>query len=433
MRQKDGGRATSRRRASGGAPAVARLLVAAAVAAVSLLSAAAFTPAAADAAGGPELSATAAILVAPGTDQTLYGLDADRHVAIASTTKLMTALVTLEHTRLSQVFADPNYYPAASDSQLGLVPGERMTVHDLLLAMLLPSADDAAQDLAYNVGHGSVARFVAMMNRRARQLGLSHTHYATPIGLDTPGNYSTASDLVKLAEYDLRTQPFFRKAVALPSAVLHSGNEVRVVANRNDLVGRVPWINGVKTGHTADAGYVLVASARRDGMTLLSAVLGTSSEAARDDNTLTLLDYGFSNFRPETPIRAGAVLARPTIKDRPGKRAVVVAARTFTRVIPRSTRVRVRVYVPHQLAGPLAKDAVVGTVVVMDGRRQIARQPLLLAQALPAVSAFTLAGHFVTRPSTVVLLLVLASVAIAVTVWRVSGRHRRARRTLEQQ
>ena len=390
-------------------------------------------PATADAAPAPVLSATAAILVAPSTGQTLYGLNADREVAIASTTKLMTALVTLEHTRLSQVFADPDYHPAASDSQLGLEPGERMTVHDLLLAMLLPSADDAAEDLAYNVGHGSVARFVAMMNRRAEQLGLHHTHYSTPIGLDTPGNYSTASDLVKLAEYDLRTQPFFRRAVALPSAVLHSGDEVSVVANRNDLVGRVPWINGVKTGHTSDAGYVLVASARRDGMTLLSAVLGTSSEASRDENTLTLLDYGYSNFRRETPIRAGAVLARPTIKDQPGKRAVVIASRTFTRVLPRSSRVRVRVDVPHQLAGPLAKAAVVGTVVVMDGRRQVAREPLLLAQALPAVSAFTLAGRFMTRPSTVLLLLVLASVAIAVTVWRVSGRHRRARRTLEQQ
>ncbi len=409
-------------------------LIRGALAAACVCTAASFMLApAAGAAPAPDLSATAAILVAPSTGQTLYGLNADREVAIASTTKLMTALVTLEHTRLSQVFADPDYHPAASDSQLGLEPGERMTVHDLLLAMLLPSADDAAEDLAYNVGHGSVARFVAMMNRRAQQLGLHHTHYSTPIGLDTPGNYSTASDLVKLAEYDLRTQPFFRRAVALPSAVLHSGDEVSVVANRNDLVGRVPWINGVKTGHTSDAGYVLVASARRDGMTLLSAVLGTSSEASRDENTLALLDSGYSNFRRETPIRAGAVLARPTIKDQPGKRAVVIAPRTFTRVLPRSARVRVRVDVPHQLAGPLAKAAVVGTVVVMDGRRQVAREPLLLAQALPAVSAFTLAGRFMTRPSTVLLLLVLASVAIAVTVWRVSGRHRRARRTLEQQ
>jgi serine-type D-Ala-D-Ala carboxypeptidase (penicillin-binding protein 5/6) len=397
-------------------------------AAVSLM----LAPGAAGAAPAPDLSATAAILVAPKTGQVLYDLNADREVAIASTTKLMTALVTLEHARLGQVFADPDYIPAASDSQIGLEPGERMSVHDLLLAMLLPSADDAAEDLAYNVGHGSVGRFVAMMNRRARQLGLTHTHYSTPIGLDTPGNYSTASDLVKLAEYDLTTQPFFRRAVALPSAVLRTGDDVRTVVNRNDLVGRVPWINGVKTGHTADAGYVLVASARRDGMTLLSAVLGTASEAARDDNTLTLLDYGYSNFHSETPIRAGTVLARPTIKDQPGKHAVVIASKTFTRVIPRTSRVRIRVYVPHQLSGPMPRHAVVGTLVVMAGRHQIDREPMLLAQALPAVSAFTLAGHFVTRPSTVVSLLVLVCVAIAFTVYRVSGRHRRGRRALQQ-
>ena len=83
-----------------------------------------------------------------------------------------------------------------------------MSVHDLLLALMLPSADDAAEDLAYNVGHGSVGRFVAMMNAEARELGLSHTHYSTPIGLDTPGNYSTAGDLVKLASYDLTHSAF---------------------------------------------------------------------------------------------------------------------------------------------------------------------------------------------------------------------------------
>jgi D-alanyl-D-alanine carboxypeptidase (penicillin-binding protein 5/6) len=384
------------------------------------LALAAVSPADAFAARAPQVSATAAILVAPSTGQQLYGSDQNRELAIASTTKLMTALVTLEHTRLGKVFADPDYHPAAADSQLGLVPGERMSVHDLLLAMLLPSADDAAEDLAFNVGHGSVARFVGMMNRRARQLGLAHTQYSTPIGLDTPGNYSTASDLVKLAAYVLRAEPFVRRAVALRTAVLRTGDEVRVVANRNDLVGRVPWINGVKTGHTLDAGYVLVASGRRHGLTLLSAVLGTASEAARDANSLTLLNYGFSNFRRETPVRAGAVLARPTVKDRSGTRAVVIAPRTFTRVLPRSARVRIRVYVPRQLAGPLARGAVVGTAVVMADDRQIAREPLMLAQALPAVSALTLAGHFVTRTSTVVSLLVLLCAAIVVAIcWRV--------------
>ena len=123
----------------------------------------------------------------------------------------MTALVTLEHGPLNRVFADPNYYPAAEDSQIGLEPGERMSVHDLLTAMLLPSADDAAEDLAYNVGHRSVNRFLSMMNARAAQLGLTHTHYTTPIGLDTPGNYSSADDLVDLARYLLRTSRSSRR------------------------------------------------------------------------------------------------------------------------------------------------------------------------------------------------------------------------------
>jgi D-alanyl-D-alanine carboxypeptidase (penicillin-binding protein 5/6) len=367
----------------------------------------------------PRLSARAAILVAPQTRQELFGLAPSRELAIASTTKLMTALVTLEHAHLSKVFAAPDYHPAPADSQIGIVPGERMSVHDLLLGLLLPSGDDAAEDLAYNVGRRSVGRFVGMMNRRARQLGLHHTHYSTPIGLDTPGNFSTAADLAKLASYLLANQPFFAHAVAQRSAVLRSGNHVRVVTNRNDLVAKFPWIHGVKTGHTLDAGYVLVGSGRRSGMSLLSVVLGTSSEASRDANTLALLNYGYANFSLQTPVRKGAVMARPTIKDKPGAHAVVLAARTFKRVLPRSRRVRIRVQVPHQLKGPLKRHTVVGAAVVLDGKRPIARIPLLLARSVPAVGPLTKAAHFVTRPSTLVSLVVLflAAIALAVRRW----------------
>ena len=146
--------------------------------------------------------------------------------------------------------------------------------------------DDAAMDLAYNVGGHSVARFVAMMNAEARALHLTHTHYTTPSGLDTPGNYSTPADLVTLADYVLQSSPFIRHTVSLPSATLETGRYVRQVTNTNDLVGRVRWISGVKTGHTYDAGYVLVSSGTRDGMTLIGSVLGTDSEEARDDNAL---------------------------------------------------------------------------------------------------------------------------------------------------
>ena len=149
----------------------------------------------------PGAGARAATLIEAGSGEQLYGRNANSRQAIASATKLMTALITLEHALGLATVHAVRYRSAAADSQIGLVPGERMSVHDLLLALMLPSADDAAEDLAFNVGRGSVASFVGMMNARARQLGLVHTHYSTPIGLDTPGNYSSASDLVKLARF----------------------------------------------------------------------------------------------------------------------------------------------------------------------------------------------------------------------------------------
>ena len=375
----------------------------------------------------PQLTVRGAILVEPDTGQELYGYDANRELPIASTTKLMTALITLEHVHhLSTIFTMPDYDTAASDSQIGLSPGERMSVHDLLLALMLPSADDAAEDLAFNVGDGSVARFIGMMNARARELGLTHTHYSTPIGLDTPGNYSTAADLVKLAYYDLTHSRYFARVVALSHAVLRSGAYVRYVVNRNDLVGEYPWIDGVKTGHTTDAGYVLVASGHRHGMTLISAVLGTSSEEARDANTLALLDYGFSNFRVAQPIRRGQVLARPAIHYQSGAHAALVAAAPFARTIPKSTPIHVDVTAPTQVTGPLPRDARLGTAVVLAGRRPIARIPLVLSAALPAVSSLTIAAQFITRP---VMLLVLALVAVLIAGLALALLARRRRRT----
>ncbi|HEY6526398.1 MAG TPA: D-alanyl-D-alanine carboxypeptidase family protein, partial [Solirubrobacteraceae bacterium] len=373
----------------------ARLIAAAC--GVGLLGAA---PAVAAAQPPPALSVSAAALYAPATHQLLYGVNAQKRVAIASTTKLMTALIVLQHVhQLSTMFTQNDYTAAAVDSQIGLEPGERMSVHDLLLALMLPSADDAAEDLAFNVGHGSVARFVGMMNAEARTLGLRGTHYTTPIGLDTPGNYSTAADLVKLADYDMTHSPYFARIVALPRATLYSGNHVRTVTNRNDLVGRYPWIDGVKTGHTLDAGYVLVAAGHRGGMALISAVLGTDSETSRDANTLALLDYG-TNFRVWTPVRMGQLMAQPTVKEQPGLHPTVTAAAGYSRILPRSAPVRVQLAVPHQLVGPLPAQSVVGTATVTDGRRVLARIPLVLTHRLPAVSGLTRATRFITRPLT---------------------------------
>jgi len=202
-----------------------------------------------------------------------------------------------------------------------------------------------------------------------------------------------------------------------------TGSRVRHVANTNDLVGRVRWINGVKTGHTAAAGYVLVGSGTRDGMTLISAVLGTSSESARDANTLALLGWGLAHFQSVRPVVAGRVLARLAVRGEQSARVGVIGARTVTAVIPKRSRVMVALELPRRLTGPRARHAVVGTAVVVAGHTTLARVPLLLAQsvAAPATSATML----ITRPFTLVPLVLL----LAAAVWFILRRRERTRRS----
>jgi D-alanyl-D-alanine carboxypeptidase (penicillin-binding protein 5/6) len=366
----------------------------------------------------PRLPVTGASLSLAGARRPLWSLHGEAQLPIASTTKMMTALVVLQRVRrLSTVFAQTDWRPDSDDSQIGLVPGERMTVRDLLVALLLPSADDAAEDLAYNVGGGSIARFVAWMNGDARALGLHHTHFTTPIGLDTAGNYSSPDDLVRLADHVMRRWPFFRATVALPSATLTSGRRVRHVVNTDDLLARVPWIHGVKTGHTEDAGYVLVSEGRRHGFTLLAAVLGTPSEAARDASTLALLDWGFSEFRVIRPVRAGERFARRRVpyEARP---AVIVAARGYRAIVARGTPVSLHVGRLRRLAGPMAKGTVVGRLSIEVAGRRTVRVPLVLARRLPAVSPLSKLGHLLRRPTTLLILALLLGGAAAVYRWR---------------
>ncbi|HLI59557.1 MAG TPA: D-alanyl-D-alanine carboxypeptidase family protein [Solirubrobacteraceae bacterium] len=428
-RPSDRQRPHARRRAALGRrrPAPGRLLALAAACVLASLGAAVGGPGAARAAASagptpPSLQLRAGALYVPATGQFLYADHARERRAIASTTKMMTALVTLQHVKdLNTVFTYPDYHQAADDSQIGLRPGERMTVRDLLIAMMLPSADDAAEDLAYNVGHHSVARFIGWMNADARALGLTGTHYSTPIGLDTPGNYSTAADLVRLAQYDLSHQPFFARVVRMAHATLRTG-PAPTVTNLNLLVGEYRWVIGVKTGHTNDAGYVLVAAGQRHGLRLVDAVLGTPSETARDAEALALLDWGYANFRMFTPLHARQAVARLPVKDRPGLRVPVRATRGFRRVLARSSAVRTVVEVPRRLVGPLPAGTVVGHVLVRDGTRTLARVPVVLERRLKAVPRLVLIGRFfLGRPWLIGLIAFVALGAIAALWWRALG------------
>jgi len=391
---------------------------------LALLALAAGAPSAsARLAAPPPLTAPAAILVEASTGTPVLSRAALSERPIASTTKLMTALITLERARLSSVFTAPAYAAAPAESRIGLRPGERMRVDDLLRALLLPSANDAAATLAVGVG-GSRVRFVAEMNAEARKLGLRHTHYTTPVGLDDPGNFSDAADLARLAILD-RRNPFFARTVDERQAVLRSGDHLRVITNRNTLLGVAPWINGVKTGHTLQAGDVLVGSGTRHGLTFISVVLGAPSEAARDADSLALLRYGFANFGLVRAVRAGQLLGERPVRDGGGERAQIVAGGGSTPVLAHGRRVTLALEVPAELRGPLPARARVGTLAVRSGRAVLARIPALSARAVAGPSTVARAEHAVGGPFTLFALAALLAAGAALVAWRRLGARRR--------
>ncbi len=371
----------------------------------------------------PSLSSTAAIVIDARTGAVLYSEHGSSRRAIASTTKLMTSRITLAHTKPSEVFTAPAYNAAPAESVIGLRKGERMTVHDLLRALLLPSANDAAWDLAYNVGGSSVSSFVHMMNREARRLGLHHTHYENPIGLDDPGNYSTARDLAKLASLDMRI-PAFARIVDKTHATLKSGSRTRTVINRNDLVARYHYVDGVKTGHTEQAGYVLVGAAHRSGASVISVVLGEPSVARRDLDSIALLRWGLRQYHRVAVFKGRHAVASARIHQH-GGRAALVPARGVTLTVRRGVPVRIRALAPAELEGPLPAGRAVGRAQVLVGDRVASSVPLVTAAKVPAPS-FTRRFESVLRDvliTLVVLFVLLAGTLVALRV-RVVRRQR---------
>jgi serine-type D-Ala-D-Ala carboxypeptidase (penicillin-binding protein 5/6) len=356
----------------------------------------------------PETTARYAVVVDAGDGHVLYQRAARAHRPIASTTKLMTALLALEKFSLRKRLRAPSYHAGAAESVIGLRPGERMSVGDLLRALLLESANDAAVTLARGAA-GSVKRFVGEMNVRAQELGLADTHYANPVGLDEPGNYSSALDLSRLASVLLKNETF-AEIVDLPSARLGTGARPRMVDNRNDLVARVPWIDGVKTGHTLDAGWVLVGAGSLKGAQLVSVVLGDSSQAARDADTLALLRYGFGSYRRVHIVRAHEPLARARVRYYGGRSVDLVALHPVNVTARRGQKVRTRLDAPDELKGPIAKGAEVGSVTVLKAGKRVRLIPLVTARAVPGAGLLRRLGEYMLIPA-LALLIVIAAIS----------------------
>jgi serine-type D-Ala-D-Ala carboxypeptidase (penicillin-binding protein 5/6) len=358
---------------------------------VAVLAVLLLPPAANAATSPPPVDARAALLVDGHTGETLFAENPDRRLPMASLTKLMTALLTMEKAKQDKVVRVSGPAPSVGESTIDLQEGERLPVRDLLAAALVQSANDAAYALATYVG-GSVPKFVRMMNERASELGLDHTHYVVPDGLDTPGHYSSARDIYTLAREDMR-HALFRRIVKRTGGQIAGG---RSLYAWNDLLRTYPGTIGIKTGHTDLAGWSEIAAARRAGVTMYAVILGDPTRARRNRDLSALLDWGFGHYARVTLISRLRAYATSDVPF--SDQQVPLVAENRAKVSVRLDHPLVeRVIAPETLDLPVQQGDRVGKILVYDGEKVVARRALVSTMTLSDPSVFTRARWYAGR------------------------------------
>ncbi len=266
------------------------------------------------------MSAQKAILMDAGTGRVLFEKDADSRSLIASTTKIMTALVICEQCNVLDRMKIPKEAVGIEGSSMYLKEGEVLTIQELLYGLMLHSGNDAAVALAIYCG-GTVEGFVQLMNDKANRLGLTGTHFENPNGLDSPNHYSTARDLAQLTAYAMKN-PIFAKTVSTKTVRIGE----RSLRNHNKLLWRVEGADGVKTGYTKAAGRILVSSAQRDGRRLVAVTIHDGNDWQDHD---TLLNMGFSQYTPRTIVKKGICLGSRAVLSGSEKEVQLLAAESF--------------------------------------------------------------------------------------------------------
>lgn len=341
------------------------------------------------AAAPPPVTARAYILVNPATEDVLVEHAADTRLPMASTTKMMTAIVTLERTKLGNIVVVPRTAAAPGGSTSGLVPGERLSVRALLTGLMVGSGNDASVTLATYVGRGSEQRFVKLMNAEAVAMGLTNTHFANPHGLDHAGHYSTVRDLVALGQQTLQ-RPFLRQVVAQRVARIPGpgGHGSRRLESENDLLSIDRDADGIKTGHTGGSGYSVVAHAyrKRIGIELYVAIIGSPGRGQRARDAKRLLDWGFTRYVRVVPLRKEQVIISVPVRDRPGVVAPLTVDTELAATIKAGHALKRTIVAPAELIAPVAAGAVVGEVRVTDGARLVGVRKLIVVQAIDGPS-----------------------------------------------
>lgn len=368
------------------------LLLCLMLAALSILrgftaSAAEFTPATT---ADFDVPCAAAILVDEDSGTVLYEKNADARRPIASITKVMTLLLTFEALEAGKISLD-DFVPVSEHayhmggSQIWLEPGEEMTLNDMLKAICISSANDAAVAVAEYVG-GSEPAFAEMMNARAAELGMTNTHFVNACGLDEPEHLSTARDVAVMSREMLLHHTEVRDYCSIWMDTLRGG--ATQLVNTNKLLKSYSGITGLKTGTTGKAGVCISASAERDGLRLIAVVLGAASGKERFQAASTLLDYGFSHFESAAAeLPADAPLSLPVERGTAESVALTYTAPERC-LMPKgeSSTLQVALDLPQKLAAPIRAGETVGTVKISNGSAELASYPVTAVQDVDALS-----------------------------------------------
>jgi D-alanyl-D-alanine carboxypeptidase (penicillin-binding protein 5/6) len=308
--------------------------------------------------------------------EVLAARNATERLPIASITKLMTVLVALAHHRLSDV-VDVDGQVTREGETIGLQAGEQITVRELVKAALIQSANDAADALALSVSP-SYGDFALLMNAEARRLGLDESNFVRPDGLDAPDEYSSARDVTRLALAAMRI-PVVRETVAERTDTILGGLELHTW---NDLLGVVPGVIGVKTGHTSLAGWSQVAAVRGRDVTIYVTILGSPSRTQRNADLERLLAWGLTQYRVVDAIRVGRPYAQVRLPYGRPPLGLVAAAPTLA-VVRIGRPLTERVVAPVVVSLPVRRGEPLGRVEVLAGGRLLASRPLVAARSVP--------------------------------------------------
>ena len=345
----------------------------------------------------PTVEAAAAVLMDADTGTVLLGHQMHDSRPVASTTKVMTALLALENCDLDDSVVVGPAALEVTGSALYLQPGDAMRADDLLTAVLLKSANDAAVVLAEHIS-GSVPSFADRMSERARDLGATDTHFVNPHGLHHPDHYSSAYDLALITREALE-HPRFRELVGTRRAKILLPSDpsgARTLRNHNKLLQRAAIVDGVKTGYVKESGHCLVASASEDDWQLIAVVLDSPDTYAE---SLRLLEYGFANFRTQVFAQPGDALGRASVRDGTKRTVPAICQDALVAVtgpdLPHEPELEVTLLGP--LPAPIAQGDTVGQVRLVAGSTILAAAPLLAGEAVPRavlriIAAWSLRG-----------------------------------------